>query len=500
MSTTIESILDKIRLGRQRNPTPLNACQVCGGPGRKTRVEEVGSLFCSSLCNKAEYHYAELFQLGGNERVSLVMKRKGLMDLPLEIQGMILLMAYNYRIESKEDWQLLKAMREFHFDELPGEGAQLREMIDRHVVPQFVYVHTSVIYRLTMDELSKFKGLTEMMIPFSNLERDIMDSAEAGIVVMGPRGDWTEILVGMKSLKNLRVTSVIRGENRITIDLTKLTQIRELSVHRIDAPTLRKMVFIDELQLSYSNINDEMLKPLTQLKSLTIFHSPKQLTGATISTLTNLTDLKIVENEILRDADLETLTQLKSLSLSKTLIGPNVLIHMTRLETLMMPQLGRTMGDEILDKLHNITKLDINGNVLITDKSLKKMKNLRYLDIGGMRRCPDFSISLETYTNLTSLGIRSNYCVKDHHIKNLIGLRTLNMELTRLTDQSIENLTNLTRLNIRGNEQITHECIQKLWKHKLRELHVDSKQYYMRDFEKLDNQLVKVDIPSGFNM
>lgn len=501
MTATLESILEKVRLGRQRNPIPLNACQVCGGPGRKTRVEEVGSLFCSSLCNKAEYHYAELFQLGGMKRVvEADAVRKGLGDLPSEIQAMIILMAYDYRIDSMRDWELLTALREFHFEEFPGEGAQLKLTINNEVIPRFQYVRSGVFSILTLDEVAKFKGLFSVQFPFYSIKHDLEKFAETGITFVRPTGDWTNALLGMKSLKRLWFP-LLEPEQMITIDLTQLTHIRALELSQIDESSLSQMVLIEELRLFRSNIGDEAIKPLTNLKILKIEHE-SNVTGQLIQSLTNLTELQLVRNKNLRDVDIEPLTQLKALSLTNTLITGNGIGGMTKLETLMAPYLP-DLTDQILGQFPNLTKLDIRGMRIITEKSLNKMKNLRYLDIGYLRNSISFGALLENRTNLTSLNISGNRGFNDSDISKLIGLRTLSIEsYTNIGDQGIMNLTNLTRLSIRGNPDITHVSILKLKQYKLRELHVDSSQYYMKSMEKLGgpNQFVILDTWQGFNM
>jgi hypothetical protein len=107
----------------------------------------------------------------------------------------------------------------------------------------------------------------------------------------------------------------------------------------------------------------------------------------------------------------------------------------------------------------NITGLCTVGIVKLTP-SIDKLVNLRFLsDCGGAGLTDDI---LSQLTNLTSINSLC-YTITDMSMKRLINLRSLNVYCNRnITDKSVEKLTGLTLLDLRNNCTITSESVRKL--------------------------------------
>lgn len=498
MTTTIESILEKIRLGRQRNPIALNACQVCRGLGRKRRVEGDGSLFCSSRCNKTEFHYSELFQLGGMKRTlgTDAVKKKGFADLPSEIQAMIILMTYDYRLESLDDWRLLDALREFHFEGYPGEGAQLKWMINNEVIPNLIFVHDTILIQLSMKEISRFKSLTEILVPF----RDTWEGRIRGKEPLPSSGNWTGTLVSMKSLRSLNLIRKSRfRKNMIEIELEKVTQIKVLKTEALTNEEVVHLQLLEELSpMANSSVTLDGIASLSRLTSLSL-HYQCALDGEMIQTLTNLQKLSVINNFNVEDEHILALTNLRSLESSGTRITMNGLIGKhVKLETLIVPGM-KNLNDEILGKFLLLTTLDISFNHAVTDDCLSRLTNLRELVLDSVFRAdfPMVSTSLQKLTNLTSLSLAANYVVRDEDIESLFNLTSLNIQSNlRITDRALRNLSSLTFLKITKNRSITLSGMDRQMRSygKLKTLHLDTTQ------SQLKGMIVLTEVFKGLNL
>jgi hypothetical protein len=153
-----------------------------------------------------------------------------------------------------------------------------------------------------------------------------------------------------------------------------------------------------------------------------------------ISRLTNLTYLNLVENE---------LTELPE-SIGK-------LINLTELD-LQYNQLAQL--PESIGKLSNLTALDLYCNELIkAPESIGHLTNLKKLDLGEnqLTEIPEFIGKL---SKLTSLRLSENQLTElPEFIGNLTNLHYLYLAGNKLTGlpKSICKLTNLTQLDLRNN-------------------------------------------------
>jgi V8-like Glu-specific endopeptidase len=179
---------------------------------------------------------------------------------------------------------------------------------------------------------------------------------------------------------------------------------------------------------------------------------------------------------------LEKLTNLTSLNLWEctqlTDKGLKSLEKLTKLRSLNLRwcnQLTDT-GLKSLEKLTNLTSLDFGGGEQWTDKGLKsleKLTNLISLSLVGGEQLTDKGLkSLEKLTNLTSLELYHCDNLTDTGLKSLEKLTDLTSlmllyECRQLTDtglKSLEKLTNLTALGLSGWDRLTDKGLKSLEK------------------------------------
>lgn len=118
----------------------------------------------------------------------------------------------------------------------------------------------------------------------------------------------------------------------------------------------------------------------------------------------------------------------------------------------------------------NITRLNLEDNLLIINKGLKELKFLTTLilkknvcitDISSLPQLRNLDLQWNTVitdirisglTNLKSLNLRGNRLITNKGVVNLVGLEILILsEDSPINDEGISNLTNLQILHIEGN-------------------------------------------------
>jgi V8-like Glu-specific endopeptidase len=128
-----------------------------------------------------------------------------------------------------------------------------------------------------------------------------------------------------------------------------------------------------------------------------------------------------------------------------------------------------------VEKLTNLTSLDLSFSDQLTDtglKSLEKLTSLTSLDLSHCYLLTDTGLkSLEKLTNLTSLGLVACRELTDTGVKSLKKLMSLTSlslygckQLTDAGIKSLEKLTSLTSLDLGGCEQLTDAVIKSLEK------------------------------------
>ena len=157
---------------------------------------------------------------------------------------------------------------------------------------------------------------------------------------------------------------------------------------------------------------------------------------------TNLTYLHISNTSTLDLSPLADLTNLTTLTLSKSISDLSSLADLTNLTSL---SLSPTSDISPLANLTNLTTLSLGGS--ISDLSpLANLTNLTTLTFGGS--ISDLSL-LPNLTNLTALRIYNTLISDISPLANLTNLTQLNLSLSPTSDISpLANLTNLTQLNL----------------------------------------------------
>ena len=117
----------------------------------------------------------------------------------------------------------------------------------------------------------------------------------------------------------------------------------------------------------------------------------------------------------------------------------------------------RTCG---LDKLKNLTHLNLRYNHYITDAGLEPLTGLTQLQQLNLEYTQITDVGLEHLKHLTQLqglNLGCNYEITDdglEHLKDLTQLQQLNLERTQITDVGLEHLKKLTQLQQLNLERI----------------------------------------------
>ncbi len=124
-----------------------------------------------------------------------------------------------------------------------------------------------------------------------------------------------------------------------------------------------------------------------------------------------------------------------------------------------------TLPNEI-QKLANLTFLDLSHNRITDISPLKKLTNLTSLDLNS-NRVLDISW-LTRLTNLTSLSLNTNRITSIKPLGELINLKTLSINSNKILDiNSLEKLTNLTSLSLSDNRISNISALKPLIKKSL---------------------------------
>lgn len=182
----------------------------------------------------------------------------------------------------------------------------------------------------------------------------------------------------------------------------------------------------------------ESISMLTNLSSLTLIGCEDLETLSSISTFTNLTELRLVPGLNLNDNDLDTIS------------------HFTKLTALQLFNSCRmtNAGFIKISNLTNLTTLDLLVEPLCTclikDSGLASFSNLINLETLRLSHSGIADGGLKTiskYTNLTNLCLRSCFATEDISlISNLTKLRKLDLNGCGVKDTELSNFSKLKNL------------------------------------------------------
>ena len=204
------------------------------------------------------------------------------------------------------------------------------------------------------------------------------------------------------------------------------------------------------------NITDEGIFNLLKLKHFVIGDSAN-FTDASVSRLVNLEKLTIGNSIYITD---ESVCKLKNLKDINIMSGINVGKSLQYLPNLKNINIGDSVlvSDDVLLKIKdNIEQLFAGDivNVPVSDKSVKRMKNLKRLHLRANKNINNKSLRKLTELKYLSLGWNDN--ISNKGLKFLKKLEHLSLDRNRkITNSGIAHLTNLGILILGDNTKITN--------------------------------------------
>eukprot|EP01128_Nolandella_sp_AFSM9_P004488 TRINITY_DN2019_c0_g1_i2.p1 TRINITY_DN2019_c0_g1~~TRINITY_DN2019_c0_g1_i2.p1 ORF type:complete len:227 (-),score=27.57 TRINITY_DN2019_c0_g1_i2:73-729(-) len=142
----------------------------------------------------------------------------------------------------------------------------------------------------------------------------------------------------------------------------------------------------------------------------------------------------------------------------------SVLLPFTNLTSLTLLN-DVVISDDVLSSLSGLLclELGLKGYELISDAGISPLSNLTSLAIRDVSLVTDAGIL--PLTNLTSLYLEGNDLISDDGVSSLTNLATLKLEFDELiTDAGISSLSGLTSLKLEGNQFVTDVGLSPLTK------------------------------------
>lgn len=139
-----------------------------------------------------------------------------------------------------------------------------------------------------------------------------------------------------------------------------------------------------------------------------------------------------------------------------------LLSQCTNLIQLDLGTKGIVIRDSALEKLTNVTWLNLRNNTCLTDAAIMKLRNLTFLSFHSNDKITDES--LKYLTKLRTLYLsKCNIGVTNASVSSLTNLSTLSLtHHPFISDRIIENLTNLTMLTLDGKSTVSGQCLKRL--------------------------------------
>ncbi len=212
---------------------------------------------------------------------------------------------------------------------------------------------------------------------------------------------------------------------------------------------------------------------LTNLHTLNI--SFTSVTDKGLQSITKLTKLMQVDlaGLELNDQHMQSLASLKDLCLDNTRAGVESIRTLTSLTSLYM-NFCKQMDDDTLNvvakNMPNLRRLQLYGTDITDDgvSHLQQLSNLKFLLLSGVHLTDVCVMYLSSFTQLQDLCIINAPQISGDYMEESLEcmkLKTINLEFTSCTDESLQALTKFTELeDIRiGGTQITDEGVKKIF-------------------------------------
>jgi hypothetical protein len=153
---------------------------------------------------------------------------------------------------------------------------------------------------------------------------------------------------------------------------------------------------------------------------------------------TNIITFRVMNNKLIKDADLIRLTHLRSLNLTNNCnITDNGIKQLKQLEELELAD--SMISDEGIMGLTNLRKLDLKYTYTISNKGIKNLVNLVHLNLTFNNLISNEG--LKPLVNLTSLNLTENDTITNSGLKHLVKLRKLKLvRNTTITEEGYAHI------------------------------------------------------------
>ena len=508
----------------RRRQNGLGALQCLGCGATACRAETLVPLhaFCARRACQLGFHLSERLMLSvdppvGGKRVAPPPEVEFVWPdyIPDELICLIVLQAFDWALDSVADYDALMAMR--------AVSQRFARVIDDCVVPQLWRLDGSVIPKLSLDALMRFRGLRTLeyqgnyagdadeqarlfaaLPALTDLKLAIygqdFGSREPNLPALPPR---LQRLSLVHVTKNAGAEAAIQGLAGQLIALrlydcpgmsgTALagqSALRELVLHGRQAPldlgpcvALETLIAtplggarletvsatLTRLWLSTGQrampVDDAWIAALTGLRHL--YFSGISLTDAGLSTLVNLETLMLVACPGVTGASLSRLTRLSALSLEECHGAHDMTVEQAaplHRSVRWLAHIGESyMPWRTLAGFTQLTSLDLTGNIDLGLDSAFVLRDMLLLE--SLFLCGDqVNTSLDHLKRLRVLDLSESYGFGNSRLSALTTLEELSLNNNSdITDAGLRNLPRLHTLLLVNNWTVTYAGVAPLW-------------------------------------
>ncbi|KAL9648821.1 hypothetical protein ABK040_003753 [Willaertia magna] len=300
----------------------------------------------------------------------------------------------------------------------------------------------------------------------------------------------------LQNFKNLKILDITDSNinDEALLNLNNLKELKLYNCRNILGNCLQNLIKLEKLILqtcsAMKNIN-QYLNNLTNLKYLKIYFcsSDEFLTSNSLQNLTNLEYLEIRGKEFY-DKDFCNLTKLKTLKITKPFtffdqeknLTGSFLPYLTNLEILDCNFIVEEKYCKNLKHLKTLSLLKID-NVISED--LSYLKNIKTISLFSSFSNKITDRHLQQLTNFISLNLDHQEEITGECLINMINLTRLKVNATKIKDEHLMNLTKLKYLDISDCKNLIGNCLFNL--SQLEELKISRTQVNDEHLENLIN-------------
>ncbi len=363
----------------------------------------------------------------------LQIRRFSDVTLPDDLLCHVILVAFDYRLDERDDYDALQAMRR--------ASIQFRRVIDQCVVPNIRELGDKVARALPLDALLEFQALRRLNV-------------ETGYhIKTTPPDRFEQALRTFTQLETLSVSTFIdrNADNPIGWDLNGtlvgLTRLTSLTLYNTPLVT------------------DAVLQPLTRLRMLALSFS-EQLTDAALQNLGDSLQTLLLGLDMVHIVDLSALKSLTCLYCfhdddHRQAVSLASLAQLPNLTQMHKALDWHDYSDERLGMLTGLHHLSLHRLNNVTDAGLSALNGLRTLDLQQTPNVSEASLSL--LTNLYALhmdevGDGEWHMAQEHATPLAATLQLLRCDRDcRPTGHALATLVNLTCLDLSYNDSNSPE-------------------------------------------